>query len=83
MSLLTVPFPPTSFPLVILGVHFPSPYSPFPIKVLDDRPRVMLQNAMGHIAPFTLRTLLYGDNLDLTVNKRIITETLRFIMLDF
>ena len=35
---------------------------------------------MGHIAPFTLRTLLYGDdNSDLTENKRIITETLRFI----
>ena len=35
---------------------------------------------MGHIAPFTLRTLLYGDdNLDLTENKRIITETIRFI----
>ena len=35
---------------------------------------------MGHIAPFTLRTLLYGDdNLDLTENKTIITETLRFI----
>ena len=33
-----------------------------------------------HIAPFTLRTLLYGDDhLDLTENKRIITETLRFI----
>ena len=33
---------------------------------------------LGHIAPFTLRTLLYGDdNLDLIVNKRIITETLR------
>ena len=32
------------------------------------------------IAPFTLRTLLYGDeNLDITVNKRIVTETLRFI----
>ena len=28
----------------------------------------------------TLRTLLYGsENLDLTVNKRIVTETLRFI----
>ena len=35
---------------------------------------------MGHIAPFTLKTLLYGDdNLDFTENKRIITETLRFI----
>ena len=35
---------------------------------------------MRHIAPFTLRTVLYGDdNLDLTENKRIITETLRFI----
>ena len=34
----------------------------------------------GHIAPFTLRTLLYrDDNLDLTENKRIMTETLRFI----
>ena len=38
------------------------------------------QNAMGHIAPFTLRTLLYGDdNLDFTENKRIITKKLRFI----
>ena len=46
---------------------------------LYNRPRVTLQNAMGHIAPFTLRTLLYGDdNLDFTENKRIITETLRF-----
>ena len=37
-------------------------------------------NAMRHIAPFTLRTLLYGDDdLDLTENKRFITETLRFI----
>ena len=35
---------------------------------------------MGHIAPFTLRTLLYGDdNLDFTENKRIITETLSFV----
>ena len=48
------------------------------IKV--NRPRVTLQNAMEHIAPFTRRTLLYGDdNLDFTENKRIITETLRFI----
>ena len=48
---------------------------------LYNRPRVTLQNAMGHITPFTLRTLLlYGDdNLDSTENKRIITETLRFI----
>ena len=47
---------------------------------LYNRPRVTLQNAIGHIAPFTLRTLLYGDeNLDLTVNMRIVTETLRFI----
>ena len=47
---------------------------------LYNRPKVTLQTAMGHIAPFTLRTLLYGDgNLDLTENKRIITETLRFI----
>ena len=44
------------------------------------RPRVTLQNAMWYIAPFTIRTLLYGDdNLDLTENKRTITETLRFI----
>ena len=35
---------------------------------------------MGHTAPFTIRTLLYvDDNLDFTENKRIITETLRFI----
>ena len=37
---------------------------------LYNRPRVTLQNAMGHIAPFTLRTLLYGDdNLDLSEKK--------------
>ena len=47
---------------------------------LYNRPRVTLQNTMGHIALFTLRTLLYGDdNLGLTENKRIINETLRFI----
>ena len=47
---------------------------------LYDRPRVTLQNAMGRIAPFILRILLYGDdNLDFTEIKRIITETLRFI----
>ena len=35
---------------------------------------------MGQIAPITLRTLLHGDdNLDLTENKRVITQTLRFI----
>ena len=44
---------------------------------LYNRPRVTLQNAMEHIAPFTLRTLLYGD--DFNENKRIITETLIFI----
>ena len=47
---------------------------------LYNRPRVTLQNSMGHIAAFTIRTLLYGDNnLDLTENKRIMTERLRFI----
>ena len=47
---------------------------------LYNRPRVTRLNAMGHIAPFTLRTLLYGDdNLDLTENKRIITDALRCI----
>ena len=47
---------------------------------LYNRPRVTLQNGVGHIAAFTFRTLLYGDdNLDLIENKRIITKTLRFI----
>ena len=42
---------------------------------LYNRPRVTLQNAMGHIAPFTLRTMLYGDdNLHFAENKRIIIE---------
>ena len=49
----------------------------FLVCPLYNRPRVTLQNAMGNIAPFTLRTLLYrSENLDLTVNKRIVTETL-------
>ena len=52
----------------------------FLVCPLYNRPRVTLQNAMGNIAPFILRTLLYrSENLDLTVNKRIVTETLRFI----
>ena len=52
----------------------------FLVCPLYNRPRVTLQNAMGNIAPFTLRILLYGsENLDLTVNKRIVTETHRFI----
>ena len=47
---------------------------------LYNRPRVTLENAIGHMALFTLKTLLYGnENLDLTVNKRIVTETVRFI----
>ena len=52
----------------------------FLVCPLYNRPRVTLQNAMGNIAPFTLRTLLYGsENLDLTVNKRIVTEILWII----
>ena len=47
---------------------------------LYNRPRVTLQNFLEHIAPFTLRNLLYGkENLDLTVNKRIWTGPRRFI----
>ena len=33
----------------------------FLVCPLYNRPRLTLQNAMAHIAPFTLRTLLYGD----------------------
>ena len=52
----------------------------FLVCPLYNRPRLTLQNAMAHIAPFTLRTLLYGDEyLDIASNKRIVTETLRFI----
>ena len=37
---------------------------------LYNRPRVTLQNTLWHIAPFTQRALLYGDdNLDLTRPK--------------
>ena len=37
---------------------------------------------MGHIAPFTLRTLLYGDdNLDLTETLRFINDSKRFACL--
>ena len=55
----------------------------FLVCPLYNRPRLTLQNAMGHIAPCTLRTILHGDeNLDITVNKRIVTETLRFINKD-
>ena len=44
------------------------------------RPRVTLLNALAHIAPLTVRTLLYGnDTFEFEENKIIIAETLRFI----
>ena len=44
------------------------------------RPRVTLLNALAHIAPLTVRTLLYGNaTYEIEENKIIITETLRFI----
>ena len=44
------------------------------------RPRVILLNALAHIAPLTVRTLLYGNyTFEFEKNKIIITETLRFI----
>ena len=33
-----IPFPPTPFPLAIPGLHLPSPYFPFLIKVLVGLP---------------------------------------------
>ena len=34
----------------------------------------------AYLAPFTLRTLVYGnEKLDITVNKIIVSETLRLI----
>ena len=39
------------------------------------KPRVVLLNALAHIAPFTVRTLLYGnDNIELEENKIIIMK---------
>ena len=46
---------------------------------LYNRPRVTLQNAMGHIAPEEPCCMEMIINLDLTENKRIITESLRFL----
>ena len=44
------------------------------------RPRVTLLNVLAHIAPLTVRTLLYGnDTFEFGENKIIIAETLRFI----
>ena len=45
-----------------------------------NRPRIILQNVISSVTPFTLRTLLYGvDEFDFTENKKIINETLKFI----
>ena len=42
------------------------------------RPRIILQNVISSVTPFTLRTLLYGvDEFDFTENKKIINETLK------
>ena len=44
------------------------------------RPRVTLLSALAHIAPLTVRTLLYGsDTYEIEENKIVITETPRFI----
>ena len=52
----------------------------FPVCPLYNRPRDTLQYAVGHISPFTLRNMLHrNNNLDLAVNKGIVTETLSFI----
>ena len=67
-------------PACLCGFIIENEFHLFLVCPLYNRPRVTLQNAKGNIAPFALRTLLYGsENLDLTVNKRIVTETLRFI----
>ena len=51
-----------------------------PCPLYYHRPRVTLLNALAHIAPLTVRTLLYGnDTFEFEENKIIITETLRFI----
>ena len=46
---------------------------------LFNRPRIILQNVISCVAPFTMRTLLYGvDEFDLTKKKKkIINETLK------
>ena len=55
-------------------IHF---FLPCPLYY---RPRVTLLNALAHIAPLTVRILLYGnDTYEIEENKIIITETLRFI----
>ena len=47
---------------------------------LFNRPRIILQNVISSVVPFTLRTLLYGvDEFDFTENKKVINETLKFI----
>ena len=44
------------------------------------RPRVTILNALAHLAPLTVRTLLYvNDTFEFEKNNTIITETLRFI----
>ena len=68
------------FPACLCGFINENEFHFFLVCPLYNRPRLTLQNTMAHIAPFTLRTLLYGDeNLDIASNKRIVTETLRFI----
>lgn len=44
------------------------------------RPRAALHNAVSHLAPFTLKTLLFGrENLDIETNRHIISSTIAFI----
>ena len=67
-------------PACVCGFINENEFHFFLVCPLYNRPKLTHQNAMAHIAPFTLRTLLYGDeNLDIAANKRIVTETLRFI----
>ena len=47
---------------------------------LFNRPKITLQKVTSCVAPFALKTLLYGiDELDFKESKKIINETLKFI----
>ena len=48
-------------PACLFGFINENEFHFFLVCPLYNIPRLTLQNAMGHIAPFTLTTLLYGD----------------------
>ena len=67
-------------PRCVCGYETEDLYHYFFVCPLYNGPRAALHNSVADLAPFTLRTLLFGcENIDLNSNIKIYNETLKYI----